>query len=104
MRLQAWHVVILIVAFVILFGWKNLPNMARSMGESMRVFKSEVDQMKDEGEARKTEKDAERPALDDRRASADGDTARAEYDAMKRREGDGSTGTTGTSGTPGSGV
>ena len=87
MRLQAWHVVVLIVAFVLLFGWKNLPNMARSMGESMRVFKSEVDQMKDEGEARKTEKDAERPALDER--SDGGDTARAEYDAMKRREGSG---------------
>lgn len=95
MRLQAWHVVVLIVAFVLLFGWKNLPNMARSMGESMRVFKSEVDQMKDEGEARKTEKDAERPALDDA-SSRDGDTARAEYDAMKRREGGGD-GTSGNS-------
>ncbi|ANS77738.1 hypothetical protein SGUI_0342 [Serinicoccus hydrothermalis] len=86
MRLQAWHIVVLVVAFLLLFGWKNLPNMARSMGESMRVFKSEVDQMKDEGEARKTEKDAERPALDDRK-SHDADTARSEYDAMKRREG-----------------
>ena len=87
MRLQAWHVVVLIVAFVLLFGWKNLPNMARSMGESMRVFKSEVDQMKDEGEARKDAKDSERPALDERSKSGDTDTARAEYDAMKRREG-----------------
>ena len=94
MRLQAWHIVVLIVAFVLLFGWKNLPNMARSMGESMRVFKSEVDQMKDEGEARKTEKDAERPALDDRKGH-DVDTAREEYDAMKRREGGSGTGTTG---------
>lgn len=94
MRLQAWHIVVLIVAFVLLFGWKNLPNMARSMGESMRVFKSEVDQMKDEGEARKTEKDAERPALDDRKGH-DADTAREEYDAMKRREGGSGTGTTG---------
>ncbi|WP_238705808.1 hypothetical protein [Serinicoccus chungangensis] len=68
--------------------------MARSMGESMRVFKSEVDQMKDEGEARKTEKDAERPALDDRKGQ-DVDTAREEYDAMKRREGGSGTGTTG---------
>ncbi|WP_298886152.1 Sec-independent protein translocase subunit TatA [uncultured Serinicoccus sp.] len=95
MRLQAWHIVVLVVAFLLLFGWKNLPNMARSMGESMRVFKSEVDQMKDEGEARKTEKDAERPALDDRK-DHDADTAREEYDAMKRREG--GAGTTGTTG------
>ncbi|WP_151523368.1 Sec-independent protein translocase subunit TatA [Serinicoccus kebangsaanensis] len=90
MRLQAWHIVVLVIAFIVLFGWKNLPNMARSMGESMRVFKSEVDQMKDEGEARKDAKDAERPALEDRSKDADSDTARQEYDAMKRRQsGDG---------------
>lgn len=67
MRIQIWHVVVLIIAFVLLFGWKNLPNIARSMGESMRVFKSEVDQMKDDGEARKAERSA--PALDDRGAT-----------------------------------
>lgn len=53
MRIQIWHIVVLVVAFVLLFGWKNLPNVSRSLGESMRVFKSEVDQMKDENEARK---------------------------------------------------
>ena len=53
MRLQIWHIVVLIVAFVLLFGWKNLPNAARSLGESMRVFKTEVDQMKDDNAARK---------------------------------------------------
>lgn len=63
MRIQAWHIVVLIVAFVLLFGWKNLPNIARSMGESMRVFKSEVDQMKDENAARNAEKNT--PSLGD---------------------------------------
>ncbi|HSP60831.1 MAG TPA: Sec-independent protein translocase subunit TatA [Ornithinimicrobium sp.] len=53
MRIQIWHIVVLVIAFVLLFGWKNLPNVSRSLGESMRVFKSEVDQMKDENEARK---------------------------------------------------
>lgn len=52
-RIQIWHLVVLIIAFIVLFGWKNLPNIARSMGESMRVFKTEVDQMKDENAARK---------------------------------------------------
>lgn len=72
-RLQLWHLLILIIAFILLFGWKNLPNIARSMGESMRVFKSEVDQMKDEGDTRRAEK--ERPALDDRGATPAGGTA-----------------------------
>lgn len=95
MRIQIWHVVVLIIAFVLLFGWKNLPNIARSMGESMRVFKSEVDQMKDDGEARRAEKD--RPALDDRGAPADRsrerdhgyeDTARRDYRQASERAGD----------------
>ncbi|MFK5583412.1 MULTISPECIES: Sec-independent protein translocase subunit TatA [unclassified Serinicoccus] len=90
MRIQIWHVVVLIVAFVLLFGWKNLPNMARSMGESMRVFKSEVDQMKDEGDARKSEKDAAKPALDERGTT---DSARAEYERLREH---GSTDSTGT--------
>ena len=78
MRIQIWHVVVLIIAFVLLFGWKNLPNIARSMGESMRVFKSEVDQMKDEGQARNAEKTT--PAITDE------DTAMREYrEANERR-------------------
>lgn len=46
MRPQPWHIVVLVIALVLLFGWKHLPNMARSLGQSMRIFKSEVDQMK----------------------------------------------------------
>lgn len=46
MRPQPWHVVVLVIALIVLFGWKSLPNMARSLGQSMRIFKSEVDQMK----------------------------------------------------------
>lgn len=50
MRPQAWQIVILVIALVVLFGWKHLPNMARSLGQSMRIFKSEVDQMKGSGD------------------------------------------------------
>lgn len=46
---QGWHLVILIALLIILFGWKRLPDAARSLGRSMRIFKSEVDQMKTEG-------------------------------------------------------
>jgi len=43
---EGWHIVILIVAVVALFGWKKLPDAARSLGRSMRIFKSEVEEMK----------------------------------------------------------
>lgn len=54
--LQGWHLIILIVLVVLLFGWKRLPDAARSLGRSMRVFKSEVDEMKKEGQASEASK------------------------------------------------
>ena len=44
--LQPWHWVIVIAVFVLLFGAKKLPDAARSLGQSMRIFKSEVKEMK----------------------------------------------------------
>jgi sec-independent protein translocase protein TatA len=35
-------VVIAIVAFVLFFGWKQLPDMSRSLGRSLRIFKTEI--------------------------------------------------------------
>ena len=40
------HLLILIVVVVALFGWKKMPDAARSLGRSMRIFKSEINQMK----------------------------------------------------------
>ncbi|MDO5098213.1 MAG: Sec-independent protein translocase subunit TatA [Corynebacterium sp.] len=36
---------ILIVVLILLFGAKKLPDAARSLGRSMRIFKSEVKEM-----------------------------------------------------------
>ena len=43
--LQPWHWLILIAVFVLLFGAKRLPDAARSLGKSMRIFKSEVKEL-----------------------------------------------------------
>ena len=43
--LQPWHWIIVIVVFVLLFGAKKLPDAARSLGKSMRIFKSEIKEM-----------------------------------------------------------
>ncbi len=40
------HILILVLVIVIVFGWKRLPDAARSVGRSMRIFKSEVEEMK----------------------------------------------------------
>ncbi len=46
---QPSHLLILAVIIVVLFGWKKLPDAARSVGRSMRIFKSEMSEMKNDG-------------------------------------------------------
>lgn len=48
MQIQGWHILIIIVIAILLFGAPKLPGLARSVGQSLRIFKSEVRQMKDE--------------------------------------------------------
>lgn len=42
MRIQAWHLVVLLVVVVVLFGANRLPDLARSVGQSLKIFKAEV--------------------------------------------------------------
>jgi sec-independent protein translocase protein TatA len=63
-RPGVWQLVLLLVIIILLFGARRLPDLARSMGQSLKIFKSEV---KDLGE---DERDA---ASREGRASA-GDT------------------------------
>ncbi|TNM70311.1 twin-arginine translocase TatA/TatE family subunit [Streptomyces sp. NP160] len=44
--------IVLILLVVLLFGAKRLPDAARSIGRSMRIFKSEVKEMKTDDERR----------------------------------------------------
>lgn len=39
------HWLIIVAAFVILFGARRLPDAARSMGRSLRIFRSEMNEM-----------------------------------------------------------
>jgi len=57
--LSWWHWMIIIAAFVILFGYKRLPDAARGVGRSLRILKSEVSAMQDDDKAnRPVETDA----------------------------------------------
>lgn len=48
MQIQGWHILIIIAIAILLFGAPKLPGLARSVGQSLRIFKSEVRQMKEE--------------------------------------------------------
>lgn len=52
---EGWHLIILLVIVIALFGAKRLPDAARSIGRSMRVFRTEVDEMKKEHQAGKSD-------------------------------------------------
>lgn len=46
--LSPWHWAILLIVVVVLFGAKRLPDAARSLGKSLRIFKSEVRELQNE--------------------------------------------------------
>ncbi|MEV6794024.1 Sec-independent protein translocase subunit TatA [Streptomyces sp. NPDC051320] len=48
-RLGAPEIILILVVIVLLFGAKKLPDMARSLGKSARILKSEAKAMKSDG-------------------------------------------------------
>jgi sec-independent protein translocase protein TatA len=40
--LAPWHIILLVIVLVVLFGAKRLPGAARSLGQSMHIFKESV--------------------------------------------------------------
>ncbi|MGX1546540.1 Sec-independent protein translocase subunit TatA [Streptomyces adustus] len=46
--LEPWHLLIVALVVVVLFGSKKLPDTARALGRSMRILKSEAKAMKDD--------------------------------------------------------
>jgi sec-independent protein translocase protein TatA len=49
--LEPWHLLIVAIVVIVLFGSKKLPDTARSLGRSMRILKSEARALKEEGAA-----------------------------------------------------
>ncbi|PTR27542.1 sec-independent protein translocase protein TatA [Rhodococcus sp. OK519] len=47
--MSPWHWAIVALVVIILFGSKKLPDAARGLGRSLRIFKSEVKEMQNEG-------------------------------------------------------
>ncbi|CAL9397606.1 Sec-independent protein translocase subunit TatA [Streptomyces sp. NPDC093516] len=53
-RLGAPEIILILVVIILLFGAKKLPDMARSLGKSARILKSEAKAMKDENKSSTT--------------------------------------------------
>ncbi|MFJ2606319.1 Sec-independent protein translocase subunit TatA [Streptomyces sp. NPDC091279] len=46
--LEPWHLLIVALVVIVLFGSKKLPEAARGLGKSMRILKSEAKAMKED--------------------------------------------------------
>ena len=53
--LQGWHLIIVVVLFVVLFGAKKLPDSAKSIAKSLKIFKSEMKDGDPKGDTPKTD-------------------------------------------------
>ena len=48
--LAPWHIILLVVVILVLFGSRRLPGAAKSLGESMHIFKKSVQGLNPEDE------------------------------------------------------
>lgn len=77
MGVQEWLIVAAI--FMLLFGAKKLPEMARSIGQSARVFKGEMKGMQADDEARsRNPRQSQQPAPPQALPAADQDAVRSD--------------------------
>jgi sec-independent protein translocase protein TatA len=53
--LKPWHIIVLVVVLILLFGAKRLPDAARSLGRSLRIIKAETRGLADDDVQAKAE-------------------------------------------------
>ncbi|MEU4364878.1 Sec-independent protein translocase subunit TatA [Promicromonospora sp. NPDC023987] len=83
--MQPWHWIVLLVVVLLLFGSTRLPGLAKSVGQSMKIFKKEIKDLRDDGSD-----DADRSAGRDERDN------RADNRAADNAPGGSTTSTTGS--------
>ena len=68
------HLIAILIIVVLLFGAPKLPGLAKSIGQSMRIFRGEMKSMKDEnGKDVPASEGAEAPVADKATSTPDSD-------------------------------
>ena len=52
---KPWHIIILVLVLVVVFGAKRLPDSAKSVAKSLKIFKSELKDDKSEKDSKPEE-------------------------------------------------
>jgi|SwirhirootsSR3_FD_contig_41_6154130_length_337_multi_6_in_0_out_0_1 sec-independent protein translocase protein TatA len=87
---KGWEILVILVLLLVLFGAKRLPDAARGLGRSLRIFKSEIKEMRDEdapaaAPVKRETPPAAPPALETRPATTDEAPARAPEPEVRER-------------------
>jgi len=64
--LKPWHIAVLVVVLILLFGAKRLPDAARSLGRSARILKAETRGLADDDVNAKAEAQYGRSPMESR--------------------------------------
>jgi sec-independent protein translocase protein TatA len=54
--LEGWHFIVILVIVLLLWGAPKLPGLAKSLGQSMRIFRKEMKGLGDDKAAEKADK------------------------------------------------
>jgi sec-independent protein translocase protein TatA len=87
---KGWEILVILVLLLVLFGAKRLPDAARGLGRSLRIFKSEIKEMREDddkpaGAPVKREAPPAPPALETRPIATDDAPARAPEPEVRDR-------------------
>lgn len=81
-NLRGWEIFILLAIVLLLFGSKKLPDAARGIGRSLRIFKAETKGLMDDDQSQAVNS-AERPAVENSAADTTVESATRVNDADK---------------------
>ncbi len=60
---KLWHIIVVLIVLVVLFGANRLPNIAKNVGQSAKVLKKEMRELTDENEQTKAAEDTVVPPV-----------------------------------------
>ncbi|MBP3223545.1 MAG: Sec-independent protein translocase subunit TatA [Actinomycetaceae bacterium] len=55
MKPQLWHIIVLVIVIVLIFGTAKLPDIARSIGQSAKIFKKEMKELTEDDSSEASE-------------------------------------------------
>jgi len=86
-NIKGWELILILLVILLLFGAKRLPDAARGLGRSLRIFKAETKGLRDDEPAETGYGDTKEPRIEPRPiqpADPDITTAREQRDRSER--------------------